>query len=583
MPPVGSGCVEMTGSQVGADTNFDFDAIVVGSGISGGWAAKELTEKGLKTLVLERGRPLEHGVGYTGEHQPAWETPNRGLPLRDLYRQEYPVQSTSYAFDETTRHFWNNDAENPYHMDPDQPFEWLRAGVVGGRSLLWARQVYRWSDLDFEANLRDGHGIDWPIRYADIAPWYSHVERFIGVSGQREELPQLPDGEFLKPMEMNVLERHVRERIEADFPDRTMTIGRTAVLTEPLAHSNRGVCHYCGPCQRGCSVGAYFSSLSSTLPAAQATGNLTLEANAVVVGLDYDPETGRISGVQVIDAETRVRRTLTARVVFLCASTLGSAQILLNSRSETFPDGLANRSGALGRYLMDHAYGAGARGVFAGFDEFYPQGSRPNGIYVPRFRNLNDEESVPFLRGYGYQGSAYRMNWQAMARLTPGFGAEFKHSLRHPGPWAMNLGGFGECLPRAENRMTLHPTKVDGYGIPQVSFDFRWSRNELDIIEQIQLDAAEMLKAAGAVQVSTYNAEKVGGSAIHEMGTARMGRDPAESVLNGFNQAHDVSNLFVTDGAAMTSSSCVNPSITYMALTARAVDHAVTLMQDGQI
>ena len=575
----GSGCAEMTASE----RSSEFDAIVVGSGISGGWAAKELTEKGLKTLVLERGRPLEHGAGYAGEHQPTWETEHRGLPLRDLYREEYPIQSTSYAFDERTRHFWNNDAENPYDYNPDKPFDWLRAGVVGGRSLLWARQTYRWSDLDFEANIRDGYGIDWPIRYADIAPWYSYVEKFIGVSGQAEGLSHLPDGEFLAPMEMNVLERHVRQSIEENFPDRTMTIGRVAVLTEALEHSDRGVCHYCGPCHRGCSVGAYFSSLSSTLPAAEATGNLTLQANAVVAGLDYDPETGRVSGVQVIDAETRDRRTVTARVVFLCASALGSTQILLNSKSEAFPTGLANRSDALGRYVMDHTYGAGARGVFSGYDEFYPQGSRPNGIYIPRYRNLNDDEELPFVRGYAFQGGAGRMGWQTMARLTPGFGAEFKESLRKPGPWVMSLGGFGEVLPRADNRMTLHPTKVDRFGIPQASFDFSWSDNELNIIEQIQKDAAAMLTAAGAAQVSTYNAKKVGGSAIHEMGTARMGRDPAESVLNGFNQAHDVPNLFVTDGAAMTSSSCVNPSITYMALTARAVDYAVQNIQDGTL
>jgi len=563
--------------------SYDFDAVVVGSGISGGWAAKELTEKGLKTLVLERGRPLEHGAGYIGEHQPRWETPNRGLPLRDLYREQYEIQRTSYAFNETTRHFWNNDAENPYDYDPDQPFEWLRAGVVGGRSTLWARQVYRWSDLDFEANARDGHGVDWPIRYADIAPWYSHVEQFIGVTGQAEGLPQLPDGEFLKPMSMNVLERHVAQKIQEQFPRRNMTIGRAAVLTEPLPHSDRGVCHYCGPCHRGCSVGAFFSSLSSTLPAAQATGNLTLEANAVVAGLEYDADSGRISGVQVVDAETKARRTISARVVFLCASTIGSTQILLNSTSETFPDGLANRSGALGRYLMDHTYGAGARGLFSGFEEFYPTGARPNGIYVPRYRNLEEGEEVPFLRGYGYQGGASRMNWQTMSRLTPGFGAEFKESLRSPGPWVMGLGGFGECLPNENNRMRLHPTRVDRFGIPLVSFDFHWSDNETNIIEQIQVDAAEMLKAAGALQISTYNAKKVGGSAIHEMGTARMGLDPSSSVLNSFNQAHDVDNLFVTDGAAMTSSSCVNPSITYMALTARAVDHALGLIQEGQI
>lgn len=330
-------------------------------------------------------------------------------------------------------------------------------------------------------------------------------------------------------------------------------------------------------------MGAYFSSLSSTLPAAEATGNLTLQANAVVEGLDYDPQSGRVSGVRVVDAETKAKRTVSARVVFLCASALGSTQILLNSSSEAFPTGLGNRSDALGRYIMDHTYGAGARGLFPGYDEFYPQGSRPNGIYIPRYQNLSDDEERPFIRGYGFQGGAGRLGWQTMARLTPGFGAEFKESLRKPGPWVMSLSGFGEVLPQADNRMTLHPNKVDGYGIPQVSFNFNYSQNEQSIIEQIQIDAKAMLEAAGAAQVSTYNAQKVGGSAIHEMGTARMGRDPAESVLNGFNQVHDVPNLFVTDGAAMTSSSCVNPSITYMALTARAVDYALTQIEDGII
>jgi choline dehydrogenase-like flavoprotein len=563
---------------------YDFDAIVVGSGISGGWAAKELTERGLKTLVLERGRPLTHGADYSGEHQPTWETPHRGLPLRDLYREQYDIQRRSYAFDETTRHFWNNDADNPYDYDPGEPFEWMRAGVVGGRSLLWNRQVYRWSDLDFEANVRDGHGIDWPVRYADLAPWYGYVERFIGVSGAAEGLPQLPDGEFLAPMAMNVVEKHVAGSVREQFPGRLLTIGRTAVLTEPLEGSDRGVCHYCGPCHRGCSVGAYFSSLSSTLPAARATGNLTLEADAVVTGLDYDPGTGRVSGVRVLDASSREGRTIRGRLVFLCASTVGSTQILLNSACESFPQGLANRSGVLGRYLMDHPYGAGARGVFVDFDRYYPEGARPNGIYVPRYRNLKGSaERLPFLRGFGYQGGASRMGWQAMARLTPGFGAEFKRSLRRPGPWIMNLIGFGECLPRSENRMLLHPNKVDRFGVPLVSFQFRWSDNELAMLAQMQADAVEMLERAGAAQVVPYDDGKVGGSAIHEMGTARMGDDPADSVLNGFNQAHDVANLFVTDGSAMTSSSCVNPSITYMALTARAVDHAVTLLGEERL
>jgi choline dehydrogenase-like flavoprotein len=572
------------GRSDGMNAPYDFDAIVVGSGISGGWAAKELTEKGLKTLVLERGRPLQHGAGYVGEHLPAWKLPYRGLPQRELYAREYAVQSTSYAFDETTRHFWNNDRDNPYVREPGEGhFDWLRAGVVGGKSLLWGRQVYRWSELDFTANKDDRHGVDWPIRYADIAPWYSYVERYIGVSGEKLGLPQLPDGEFQKPMELNVVEQAFARHIAAHYPGRVMTIGRVAVLTEPLAHSNRGVCHYCGPCQRGCSVGAYFSSLSSTLPAAQATGNLTLRANSVVDRLELDAESGRISGVQVVDAETKERTSFTARVVFLCGSTVGSTQVLLNSRSERFPDGLANDSGALGRYLMDHTSLVQITGQFDGYEGYTHTGQRPNGIYVPRFRNVDRDEQLPFVRGYGFQGGASRGGWRSVAAGTPGFGAEFKHALRRPGPWQFRLIGFGECLPYPTNYVELHPTAVDRYGIPQVRFHFAWGRNELaqrrDMLEQ----GRAMLESAGASNVSGADMDGVGGAAIHEMGTARMGNDPAESVLNSFNQAHAVPNLFVTDGSSMASSSCVNPSITYMALTARAVDYAVRQLRDGAI
>jgi choline dehydrogenase-like flavoprotein len=563
-------------------SSYDFDAIVVGSGVSGGWAAKELTEKGFKTLVLERGRPLTHGEGYTGEHVPPWGLPYRGLPLRELYERDYPVQSTSYAFDEHTRHFWNNDRENPYvGQEQHDRFEWLRADVVGGRSLLWGRQVYRWSDLDFAANRRDGHGVDWPIRYADVAPWYSRVEKFIGVSGARLGLPQLPDGEFQKPMQLNVVEAAAAQRIAAAFPGRVLTIGRVAVLTEPLPHANRGICHYCGPCHRGCSAGAYFSSLSSTLPAAYATGNLTLRAHSVVERLEFDAATGRVAAVHVIDAQTKARIQLSARLVFLCGSTVGSTQILLNSCSERFPNGLANDSSVLGRYLMDHTSQVHVAGTFDGYEDYVPTGSRPNGIYVPRFRNVGAEDDAPFVRGYGFQGGASRADWSGVAAATPGFGAEFKHAVRRPGPWSMALHGFGECLPYRSNYMELHPTAVDRYGIPQVRFRFAWGSNEIaqrrDMLEQ----GRAMLEAAGARDVSAGDSNARGGAAIHEMGTARMGRDPAESILNGHNQAHAVPNLFVTDGACMASSSCVNPSITYMALTARAVDYAARQVRDG--
>ena len=574
-----------------SEQTTQFDAIVIGSGITGGWAAKELTEKGLTVLMLERGRMVEHGKGYTGEHKPSWELPYQGKPLRALYETDYPVQSEVYAFNEATRPFFNNDRLNPYirspegdsEDDPEHQFNWLRADVVGGRSLLWGRQSYRWSDLDFEANKQDGHGIDWPIRYKDIAPWYSHVEKFAGISGQAENLPHLPDGEFLPPMELNVVERHVKRKMEQAFPGRVLTIGRTATLTRP--HNGRGACHYCGPCERGCSVGAYFSTQSSTLPAARQTGKLTLKADCVVEGIDYDPGARRAGAVRVVHAKTRERAAYTGKLVFLCASTVGSAQILLNSRSESFPAGLANSSGVAGRYLMDHTLAVGARGVFPGLHEDKaPFGRRPNGFYIPRFRNLKgQDEDADFLRGYGYQGSAERRGWGDMAKRLPGFGAEFKHALRRPGPWIMHMGGFGECLPYRDNSMRLHPRKKDRFGIPQVQFDFRYRENEDNMRRDIMAQAAAMLKSAGAVQVETYDYRSVGGDGIHEMGSARMGDDPAESVLNRWCQAHDVPNLFISDGSCMTSASCVNPSLTYMALTARAADYAARQISEGLI
>ena len=560
----------------------DFDAIVVGSGISGGWAAKELTEKGLKVLVLERGAPVRHGLDYKGEHMPPWKIPYAGKPLRELYKEEYPIQSKVYAFNETTRHFFNNDKNNPYVYNPSKPFNWKRADVLGGRSLLWGRQVYRWSDLDFEANKRDGHGIDWPIRYKDIAPWYSYVEKFAGVSGEKLNLPHLPDGEFQKPMNLNIVERTAKERIEKQYPGRVMTIGRAAVQTEPK--NGRGACHYCGPCERGCSAGAYFSSLSSTLPAAEKTGNLTIRADSVVENLEYDKASGKVSAVNVIDANTKERIRFTGKLVFLCASTIASTQILLNSTSEHFPNGLANRSGVLGRYLMDHTSEVGSFGVMPGFMDKYTIGNRPNGIYIPRFRNLPDQdESVDFIRGYGIQGGSMRMNWAQMHHQISGFGARFKQALRAPGPWVFFMAGFGEHLPDKNSRMMLSNTKRDRFGIPQVEFDSAFGDNEERMRKDILEQTAAMLKAAGARNVMSFDGNSPPGGAIHEMGTARMGEDPTQSVLNRWNQAHDIPNLFVTDGSCMTSSSCVNPSLTYMALTARAADYAVTQLRAGKI
>ncbi len=565
-----------------ADTNKTntYDAIVVGSGISGGWAAKELTENGLKTLMLERGRNVEHG-DYPTEHQPPWDAEFRGRGKRKLFREKYHRQRKSGVLNEYNYHFFVNDKKHPYVTDEDDFVLWVRGYQTGGRSLTWGRQCYRWSDLDFEANKRDGFGVDWPIRYEDIKSWYSYVEEFAGISGQEEGIPHLPDGVFLPPMEMNVVEQHAKKQIEQAFPRRHMTIGRTAVLTQP--HKGRGACHYCGPCSRGCSVGAYFSTQSSTLPAARATGNLTLRANSVVHSVIYDEKTGKASGVRVIDRETKETTEFFADVIFLCASAIGSTQILLNSKNKRFPNGLANSSGVLGHYLMDHHFRVGAVGDMPGFEDKYTFGDRPNGIYVPRFRNLDARTNHPdFLRGYGYQGAAYRPGWKRGLRMD-GFGADFKEKLLDPGPWKMYLGAFGEVLPRYENKVELDEEQTDEWGMPLVKTQGDIGENEQAMRKDMAEAAAEMLETAGAKNVRTYDAGYDLGQCIHEMGTARMGRDPESSVLNGYNQAHDVPNLFVTDGACMTSSACQNPSITYMALTARAVDYAVEELKKGNI
>jgi choline dehydrogenase-like flavoprotein len=563
------------------DTIYDFDAIVVGSGISGGWAAKELTEKGLKVLVLERGRPLQHGSGYLGEHAPDWKLPFQGKKPRQLYQDEYPMANKVYAFSEANRHFWMNEKENPYVVDDKDPFMWIRANVEGGRSLLWGRQTYRWSEQDFRANAEDGHGIPWPVEYRDIAPWYSHVEKFIGVNGKAEGLSQLPDSEFQKPMPWFALEETIQQRLKKKAPDITLTNGRVAVLTEDLP--GRAACHYCGPCHRGCSTGSYFSSQSSTLPAAQATGNLTLKTNSLVERLEYNPVTGRISRVHAIDTVSGEHLTYSARIFFLCASTVGSTQLLMNSVSEQFPAGLANSSGVLGHYLMDHTLGISGTGVFLDNMDSYYFGNRPTGLYIPRFRNLEgQDEDADFLRGYGFQTFTLRMDWQ-VGMNAKGFGADLKDDLRKPGPWIFVLSGFTECLPRESNRMYLSD-KVDRYGMPQVAFDMQWSENEVKLRDDAAKQADRILKAAGAALIiGDEEGMSLPGEGIHEMGTARMGDDPAQSVLNKYNQAHDVPNLFVTDGSFMTSSSCVNPSLTYMAFTARACDHAVKQMAEGYI
>jgi choline dehydrogenase-like flavoprotein len=556
-----------------------YDAIIVGSGITGGWAAKELTEKGMNVLLLEAGRTIIPEKDYV-EHVPVWELKYRGWDKRAERAGTQPIQRECYyACDEYSNKFFVNDKENPYATEPGKKFSWIRGRQVGGKSLTWGRQSYRWSDLDFEANLKEGVGVDWPIRYADVAPWYDYVEEFAGISGQAEGLPQLPDGKFLPPMEMTCVELDMRDALAKKFDDRIMTIGRSAVLTR--VHKGRAACHYCGVCHRGCITGSYFSSISSTLPAAYKTGKLTLRPYSVVHSLTFDPKTRKVSGVRVIDAQSRNTMEFKARIFFVNASALESTRILLNSTSPEFPNGLANSSGELGHNLMDHHMGAGASGAMPGHEDKMPFGNRPNGIYIPRFRNVKTKQK-DFLRGYGYQGGGSREGWSRGMHMS-GFGADFKNSLKKPGQWRMGIGGFGECLPNHDNYLEVQKDKLDAWGIPTIKISCAWGDNERAMSRDIAVQAAEMLAAAGAKEISVFQEMSPMGLAIHEMGTARMGRDPKTSVLNEHNQAHDVKNLFLTDGACMVSNSCVNPSLTYMALTARACDFAVSQIKKNEL
>ena len=555
-----------------------YDAIVVGSGISGGWAAKELTEKGLKTLVLERGRDVKHG-DYPTAMKEAWEFPGRSrLPQAAIARQ-LKQNRTGYTTHPASAHWFVDDLDNPY--SEVKPFDWMRGYHVGGRSLLWGRQSYRFCELDFEANARDGFGVDWPIRYRDLAPWYDQVEKFAGISGQKEGLSQLPDGQFLPPMDMNCLEAHMRKRIAAAFNGRVMTIGRVANLTQP--HLGRGPCQYRNRCIRGCPYGGYFSSNSATLPAAYATGNLTLRPFSIVTEVLYDRDRRRATGVRLVDAETREVMEYHARVIFLCASTVASTFILLNSKSERFPNGLGNDSGELGHNLMDHHFKVGAAGISEDFADRYYRGNRANGIYIPRFRNLDRASArKDYVRGFGYQGSASRVDWTRPVKELS-FGAGLKRDLIQPGPWRFGIGSWGECLAYHANRLYLNNAVRDKWGLPTVTFDCGWKENELAMRRDMQAAAVEMLEAAGLKEVEGFDDGSAPGLCIHEMGTARMGRDPRTSVLNAWNQVHTVPNVLVTDGACMTSNSCVNPSLTYMALTARACDHAVNEMKRNQL
>ncbi len=556
-----------------------YDAIVVGSGISGGWAAQELTERGLRTLVLEAGPPVTKEDFV--EHVRPYQMKYRGYGDPEVMQRDHPIQRECYACDEVGHKFFVNDHENPYTTPPDAPFRFFRGRQVGGRSITWGRQVYRWSDLDFGANARDGHGNDWPVRYADLEPWYSHVEKFIGITGAHEGLSQLPDGEFLPPMEMTVVERAAREKILAAFGgERVMTIGRAAILTQD--HNGRKACHYCGPCERGCVTFSYFNSIGSTLPAAQKTGRLTLRPNSVVAEVLYDPKTSRARGVRVIDAQSMQEIEFESKLVFLCASTIESVRLLLNSKSATFPQGLANSSGTLGKYVADHHYGSGASGTMPGYLDKRTVGSRPNGIYIARFRNVKRAEK-DFLRGYGMQGGSGRGGWGRGGSM-PGYGESFKRELIDGlSGWSLSASGWGETLPDERNAITLDPVVKDKWGIPAAHLDVRWRENEKAMDQDMQTACAEMLEAAGCTNVRTHGSNNPPGHCIHEMGGARMSKTREEGVLNKWNQAWDVKNLFVTDGAAMCSTACQNPSITYMAFTARAVANAVDMLNRHEL
>ncbi|TAH01209.1 MAG: GMC family oxidoreductase [Sphingobacteriales bacterium] len=541
-----------------------FDAIVIGSGITGGWAAKELTEKGLRTLMIERGRDVEHIKDYTTATKNPWDLTHRdNRSITD--KETYPIQTRHYSIKEDNKHFYILDKQNPY--TEVQRYDWVRADVLGGRSLLWARMCFRWSDLDFEANAKDGHGVDWPIRYQDIAPWYDYVEKFVGISGKKEGIPHLPDSLFQAPMPLNCVEADIKNKIESKYSDRTLIHGRTANLTQQLP--GRGACQYRNLCHRGCPYGAYFSTQSSTLPAAMATGKLTVKTGLIVNRIIYDEAKQKATGVEVIDRETNKTYIFEANLIFINASTVATTFLLLNSTSNRFPNGLGNDHDMVGRHLMDHHKSRGMSGEVVGFRDKYYYGRRPTGVYIPRFVNVNAQKEK-FLRGYGIQGGAYRGREKG-----EGIGAAFKEAITEAGGWTVGFTAFGECLPYAENRITLNTDKKDHWGRPTLNIDASFKENEKAMQKDYEEKAAEMFESIGIQNIRFNGSMSFPGNANHEMGTARMGKDPKTSVLNKWNQMHTVKNVFITDGSSMASSSCVNPSLTYMALTARAVDYAV--------
>lgn len=554
-----------------------YDAIVIGSGISGGWAAKELTQKGMKTIMLERGRHIEHIKDYPNAMKEAWDYPHRGRATEQM-KTDYPVLKRDYPLNETNLDYWCKDSESPY--TETKRFDWFRGYHTGGRSLMWGRQSYRWSDFDFEANKREGVSIDWPVRYHEIEPWYTYVEKWAGISGSKENIAHLPDSHFLPPYDMTCVEKDVAARLKDHYKGmRHMIIGRVANITVP--HEGRPGCQFRNKCWLGCPFGGYFSTQSSTLPAAMATGLLTLRPWSIVTKILYDKDTKKATGVEVLDAETNKTYEYKAKIIFLNASTLNSAWILMNSATDIWPDGLGSSSGELGHNLMDHHLGVGASGLVEGYEDKYYFGRRANGIYIPRFRNINGDKR-DYLRGFGYQGGGGREGYNhEIAEYS--IGKEYKEALTEPGPWRMNIGGFGEIMPYHENKVTLDKTKKDKWGLNVLNIDCELKENELKMRKDMEADAVEMLEACGVKNVKSRSDNPFPGRGIHEMGTARMGRDAKTSVLNSWNQVWDAKNVFVTDGSFMTSANCVNPSLTYMAFTARAADHAVSELKKGNI
>ncbi|PTS95875.1 GMC family oxidoreductase [Pedobacter sp. HMWF019] len=554
-----------------------YDAIVVGSGISGGWAAKELCEKGLKVLMLERGGPYDHIKDYKTAQKNPWEFEHRGNTTTEQ-RKKYPVIHRGWAASEAVMDAWANEEDCPY--TEIKPFTWWRSYRMGGRSILWGRQSYRWSQMDFEANEKEGIATPWPIGYADLAPWYEHVEKFAGISGSHENLEHLPDGHFLPPMELNCVEKDVAARIKKHYKEkRHMIIGRTANLTAEIP--GRTKCQFRNRCWEGCPFGGYFSTQSSTLPAAMKTGNLTVRPYSLVKQVLYDKDTKKARGVEILDTENNQTYEFKSKIVFLCASTLNTAWILFNSATDVWPGGLGSSSGELGHNVMDHHYNIGASGTIEGYEDQYVFGRRANGFYIPRFANLGGDKR-DYLRGFGYQGGASREGWsREIAELN--IGGDFKDALTEPGQWTIGATAFGEILPYHENKVSLDPHKKDKWGLPVLAMDAELKENEFKMRKDMQEEMRAMFDAVGVKNIRTWDGGHALGHGIHEMGTARMGRDPKTSVLNKWNQVWDCMNVFVTDGACMTSSACQNPSLTYMALTARAVDYAVSELKKNNI